>query len=258
MSENFDKIKSIGPQKIHENTHISRLHVEAILNKDFEGMTKIQLLGFISILQREYSLDLDSLKDEALKYFQEIKAESSEEDVDVFLTPKRKKNFTPLYIIIVIIIFVSIMFMSMNSQNNEEKITPIDNSAIENAKSNIEPVASIVESINEVNTSVEPEVIEQEEIKSFKISPKVRVWLGYVDLSTYKKYQKIIKEEEDFDLDPSKDWLLSFGHGHINMEVDGVVTKYQIKKNVRFSYINSELKEINLEEFKALNKGSRW
>ena len=80
--------------------------------------------------------------------------------------------------------------------------------------------------------------------------------MGYVDLDTHKKYQKTFKDE--FDLDPTKDWLLAFGHGHINIEIDGVIKKYKIRKNVRFSYIDGKLEEISLEEFKRLNKGSRW
>ena len=66
MSEDFEKLKKIGVQRIHEATHISRIHAQAILNCSFEDMTKIQLNGFISILQREYSLDLSDLRDKSL------------------------------------------------------------------------------------------------------------------------------------------------------------------------------------------------
>jgi len=262
MSEHFDKLKKIGIQKIHENTHISRIHIESILNEDFKNMSKIQLLGFISILEREYGLHLESLKESALNYFQNIQDEKAgEEDVKVFLAPKRKTNLTPLYIIVVFLIFISIMFMSMNYDTNKEQVTNIDNSAIESAKNTIEPVVvlsneeNISKKIKEFKVEV-PEIIEKEEISSFKIIPKAKVWLGYIDLATYKKHQKTFKDE--FDLDPSKDWILAFGHGRLNIEINGVIKKYKIKKNVRFSYINGELNEINLEEFKTLNKGDRW
>ena len=266
MSENFDKLKNIGAQKIHENTHISRLHVESILDENFSGMTKIQLLGFISILEREYSLNLETLKNDAIKYFQVFEEERASEDLEVkvFLAPKRKRNLTPIYLTFVLIIFVTIMLMSMSFDTSKEEITTLDNSAIEYAKNNIEPIIdiSIEENITEENITNEiqdeklPEIIEKVESNSFKITPKVKVWLGYVDLQTHKKYQKTFKDE--FDLDPSKDWILAFGHGKINIEINGVIKKYKIKKNVRFSYLNGELKEISLEEFKRLNKGARW
>ena len=82
------------------------------------------------------------------------------------------------------------------------------------------------------------------------------MWLGYVDLATYKKGQKIFSDE--FSLDPSKDWILAFGHGRINIEINGIIKKFENPKNIRFSYIDGELKEISLEEFKGLNKGRRW
>jgi hypothetical protein len=96
----------------------------------------------------------------------------------------------------------------------------------------------------------------KEEISSFKIIPINKVWLGYIDLSTYKKYQKTFIDE--FSLDPSKDWLLVFGHGNITIEVNGIIKKFANKKGIRFSYINGELKEITLKEFKSLNRGNRW
>lgn len=267
MSEHFDKLKNIGAQKIHENTHISRLHIESILQEDFTAMTKIQLLGFISILEREYSLDLDILKNSAIRYFEDLKAKQDEEDLEVkvFLAPKRRRNLTPIYIIVVFIIFVSIMFMSMSNDTNEIDEAIIDDSAIENATNYIEPTMEVVTELpvtQEENITtplvenVKANVDEKEENTSFKIIPKVKVWLGYVDLKTHEKHQKTF--ENEFDLDASKDWLLAFGHGHIHIEINGVIKKYKIKKNVRFSYINGELKEISLEEFKRLNKGDRW
>ena len=268
MSEHFDKLKKIGIQKIHENTHISRLHVEAILQEDFSAMTKIQLLGFISILEREYGLILDELKDTAIKHFKEIQEQHAGEEVKVFLAPKRKRNLTPLYITVVIFIFVSIMFITMRASSDKEEITVIDNTAIDSAKSYIEPepeLEPIIDTTPDENLTIkEPEavkleaqeVLEKEEITSFKIIPNAKVWLGYIDLNTYKKYQRTFKNE--FDLDPSKDWILAFGHGNLKIEINGVIKKYKIKRNVRFSYVNGQLEEISLEKFKRLNKGNRW
>jgi len=264
MSEYFDKLKRIGAQKIHENTHISRLHVESILEEDFTKMTKIQLLGFISILEREYGLDLEALKNSAIKYFQDIQEEEGEKDIKIFLVPKRRRNLTPIYLVVVFMIFISIVFVSIRVSSSNEKVSPIDNRVIQSAKSNIEPIIEpkVDENITvpEVIQEPEPEPIANidanKEITSFKILPKVKVWLGYVDLGTHKKYQKTFKDE--FDLDPSKDWLLAFGHGRLQIEINGVVKKYKNKKNVRFSYIDGKLEEISLEEFKRLNKGSRW
>ena len=94
MSDGLDKLKAIGAQKIHEKTHIARIHVQAILHNSFEGITKIQFLGFISILEREYSVKLDELKARGLEYFGgETSQESDDIEPHVFVTPKKKKSF---------------------------------------------------------------------------------------------------------------------------------------------------------------------
>jgi len=262
MNEDFEKLKKIGVQKIHETTHISRIHTQAILHYSFEDMTKIQLNGFISILEREYSLNLSDLRDKGLEYFNDNFQEINPENSKVFVSPTKKRNFTPLFIFIAIVIFISFIMFTLDSSNNKEvEIVSVDNSVIEDAKSNM------AVQTQELNTS--KEIIIQEVIKespqieeisvpinSFVIKPKIKVWLGYIDLSTHKKYQTTFKDE--LSLDPKKDWLLALGHGHVNIEINGVLKEYKIKKNIRFSYKNGELKEINLEEFKKLNKGDRW
>lgn len=264
MIDDFDKLRALGAQKIHEATHISRSHVQSVLHGDFDGMTRIQLLGFISIFEREYNMDLEGLRQRAIDYFDESQKDISldSKETKVFQNPKNKTKLTLIYLSLAILIFIAFMFIDTGSDGDENKnIISIDNSAIESAKSNI-AIPKI--DTNETNTTLAPvmetevkvKVSDPDEIVSFKIKPKVKVWLGYVDLDTHKKYQKTF--ENEFVLDPMKNWILAFGHGHIDIEINGIIKKYTIKKNVRFSYIDGKLTEIDLEEFKSLNKGSRW
>jgi len=260
MSEGYEVLQKIGAQKIHENTHISLSHVQAFLNEGFDDMTKIQFLGFISILEREYGIELDELKEKALIHFEEIAKEKNAE-VKVFVSPKRKRNLTSIYIGIVVVIFITFIFMSINSSETEvAEVIKVDNTVIETAKSTISTdIVELNSSTTEIDTFNQGTIKDPQAdsaIVSFTIIPKVKVWLGYVDLDTHKKYQRTFKDE--FSLDPKKDWILAFGHGHVDIEINGIVKKYKLRRNVRFSYINGELKEISLKEFKDLNKGSKW
>lgn len=268
MSENIEKLKDIGVQKIHEATHIARKHVQALLNENFEDMNSIQFLGFISILEREFNLNLNNLKSNGISYFSKQIPEIIEErKVNVFATPKKKRTYTLLYIIIGVLVFVVFSFLNIQSMKDESSnVIIVDNSAIQSAKNNISADAN--ESADDTNSSLineEQETIEPKESiepqeqntnNSFKIISKNKVWLGYIDLDTHKKNQTTFSGE--FSLDPSKNWLLAFGHGHISIEINEAVKKFSNPKNVRFSYINTELKEINFTEFKSLNRGSEW
>ena len=41
MSSGIDKLQELGAQKIYEQTHVSKEHVQAILHNSFEGLNKV-------------------------------------------------------------------------------------------------------------------------------------------------------------------------------------------------------------------------
>ncbi len=156
---------------------------------------------------------------------------------------------------------------------------PISNATIEIAKEKIEDNVTLKDekqaikedenqTLKDENSTtlaiVEPEIVELEVVESeipqtaesFKIIPKSRLWLGYIDLSIHKKYQKTTKDE--IILDADKEWLILLGHDNVELEVNGVTQKFQSKFNVRLLYKDSNLSMITLEEFKKLNRGKKW
>ena len=267
MNEELERLQSIGAQKIYEATHIPIKHVQSILHSSFEGFSKVQFLGFISILEREYQLDLIELKKAGLMYFDEKKEQSVNEGL--FVVPKKKKRSNTLYLLVVIAIFFLVLLLKFTLFNDTLAQTPIDDTRIENITKNIEPLISRVDentsnldnnistdvnatSVEEIVEVVEPKAIEE----SFKIVSKSKVWFGYIDVKTNKHYQRTMKGETD--LDPSKTWLLLFGHGYINMYVNGKIQKFPSHQKVRFLYKNNKLSAVTLREFKKLNKGRKW
>ena len=263
MSEDFQKLKSIGVQKIHETTHIARAHIEAILNENFEGMGSVQLLGFISIFEREYDLDLNELKSRAREYFNAQKpAQESIKEVKIFAASKKKRELTLLYLSIGAAVVIALLYFASRAPQSElltpkEELSSVAASIQDDSNDSVSDNNSSQESLME-STGVEEELKVEPEPKplSFKIIPKTKVWLGYIDLADYKKSQTTFSDE--LELDPAKNWLLSFGHGHIKIEINGEITEYKDPRTMRFSYIDSELKEIGFEEFKRLNRGSGW
>jgi len=265
MSSDFDKLKSIGTQKIHEATHIARAHVKSILEENFEEMNSVQFNGFLSILEREYSVDLSDLKKRAKEHFEDnTSSMKKEKSTNVFLAHKKKKKLTTLYMILGATLIV--LFFIFTANPSQDEAPKLDDMAIESAKSAL-PMVEIEQNKTaaDENTTLVPEAQTPADVKmpdtpaqplSFKIIPNTKVWLGYIDVAEQRKYQTTFSDE--FSLDPTKEWLLAFGHGHIMIEVNGVVTKFVTPKNIRFLYKNSELKEISFEEFKSLNNGNIW
>jgi hypothetical protein len=272
MSEELQKLKEIGTQKIHEQTHIALVYVHSILNESFEGMTKVQYVGFLSILEREYKVDLSSSKAKCLAYF--TQHSSSKNNVNrFFLSTKKKKTFTSLNVAIAVIILITVIYYSITSSgptSNELQTQQLDNTTIENVQKNILPV--IEQESNESNESnqsaldsnlsshveeaAKSSVAEPQKMKFFKIIPEGVLWLGYIDIQENKKYTKTTKET--LELSATKEWLIISGPGEISIEIEGVAKKYSAKQNMRFKYVGGVLEKIRLEEFKKLNRGRAW
>lgn len=147
----FSKLQELGSKAISSATHIPVVHVESILNKEFDKFQKPQFFGFLSILEREYKIDLSALKQEFLfaRAEEEIAQENSFDVVETEL--KRFVNSKALlenkkfiygalggFIVFILIVLISLIDFSSAT---EEKIE-INNTAIDQAKKNLklEPV----------------------------------------------------------------------------------------------------------------------
>lgn len=264
MDDNLEKLQSLGAQKIYETTHIPVEHVQALLHNSFESFSKVQFLGFVSILEREYHLDLSKLRESGISYFND--KSSLYADTKVFVASNKKKKKSLLYVVIASAIFLLALLYSFDAFSDGSEIQEhvVDDSMIKSIQQSID--ADSNESIYDMNTTdledtnetvdvaqvVEEQVVE----KAFKVNAKSNVWMGYIDFQSNKKYQKSFTGE--MDLDPNKDWLLFFGHGYIDIYVNGELKKFNSRNNVRFLYKNGELETITADEFKILNRGSQW
>lgn len=269
MSSGFDKLKDIGAQKIHEQTHISKHHVQGILHETFDDMSRIHFLGFISILEREYGVDLSDLKQKGLEFFKNSSLTVFEETK--LFTPQKSINLKMLYILLTIAIFIFGVY-KISEMRSFDSINQIDNSAIEDATNTLQDQNSDENSIiltdgNDSNASENMGVGTEENATQLndtkvlqesilKITPKSKVWMGFIEIPTNRKYQKTFSDE--FTLDPKKDWLLLFGHGYLTINANGVETTFKTGKNLRLKYVDGVITKIDTEEFKALNKGLKW
>jgi len=253
MNENvdgFEELKEVGAQRLHEDTHIPKEYTKGLVSADFANMNKIQFIGFISIIEREYGLDLDTLKQKGLDYFEENAQEYTIAN-KLFVAPKKKKSLTKYYILAALIVFGAVMFLNMTPSLQTQNVSsPVDNTSIHNATKSIAP------KIEEVMLKEEQKREEKRLAATFKILPKTILWVGYIDLNTGKKSQKTF--EDELALDPHGHWLLTLGHGNVDFDVSGKLIQYQTSRNLRFEYKDGVLKKIKTAEFMQLNKGEKW
>lgn len=271
MSEGLIKLQEIGTLKISEETHISKQHVQALIEENFKALHKVQFLGFISILERDYHIDLGEVKEKGLKFYGE--SISSSGTASVFIEKKSKKSSKALYIVVAFVVFVLGIYFNIDSDTSNmdvnatqvESVTQEIEALVENNTSDLEVSfldANQSDAVSEdTNAAIAPEEVAHvstlgDAKKSLKISTDKKLWFGYIELDTDNKTQKSFTGE--FDLDASKNWLLLFGHNNIEIALDGEAQEFEKSKNIQFLYKDGVLTQISLEEFQKLNKGNKW
>ena len=269
----LEKLKSIGAHKIFETTHIAKKYAQDILDEDFSSMTKIQFAGFISILEREYSVDLQDL---ILAYgiipkeTQEVKKEpfivtSAEEGAE---KGSNRTLYIGLAVAFIVILLLVLKFSGssekVDSEPKQEPLTVINelnNTTIQEAKNNLSTLDNT--SLENIQGEVEPVVVKEEIVAiepihttKFIITPRSKLWIGIVDLDTFKRSQKL--GSVPFELNPDKEWLLVMGHGFVDFEVNDEEKHFKDKNKVWFAYENGTLTKITRAEFKEKNRGKAW
>jgi len=212
--ENFEQLQELGSKKIASATHIPLAHLEMILNKEFDQFKKPQFFGFLSIIEREYKIDLSGLKQEFL--FARAQEEISQEDnFDLAessskvlekgkgLLENRKILYSAGAGIAALLIIVLISMIDFSS-SEEEKIE-INNTAIDKAKKNlnIEPVdvANVEEMLqdNDIESAEfgqDEQAANSEKQKKAKTSPVKKA-------PTKKVTKKVSRAEPVSDMEPT-------------------------------------------------------
>ena len=279
-------LRELGSQTIHATTHIPFVHVEKILKNELSDFQKPQLFGFLSILEREYKIDLSALRQEYLFDITEAKA-AKEPSFDIAesstkMYEKQKEIFSNKKVIVgvVAVVVVAILIFIVStidfSYKEEEKIE-INNTAIDKAKKNLNIMPTVIEDVesfaenNDVESAEfgqEAEVEKASPIKVIenstepmmplylRIVPKGRLWLGIINTETHRRRVETISKP--LTLDAEKSWLIVTGYGHLDMECGDTTNKYREDRKLLILYEAGVCQIIDKEEFKARNRGKLW
>jgi hypothetical protein len=263
MNEDFEKLKEIGAQKVYEKTHIARKNVEYILSKSFDKIPKIQFRGFISILEREYHLDLSELVNE---YEQQTVSEE-QDPLEPATEDKDNGKSGKALIFVVLLITVAVgYYMISNMLNSSSDKMELNNTQIESAKMHLDinatesaiPDINQTQDINITDNNIIDENTSEKNLAAtrLEILTNQSLWIGYIDMSDFSKKQITI--QHNFELDPSKNYLLVFGHGMMKIDLGMELKEYHEVGKKYFKFENGELTELTRKEFKTLNRGSTW
>ena len=264
----LEKLREIGAHKIFEQTHIARKFVEDILKGNFSTMNRVQFAGFISILEREYNVDLHEFTEEYTAYYNSKNPNEIEPFVVSIQENSKKTTHTKMYVAAVLVLAGAVLafYSLLDSPETEEPLiqAPVEvaipeqeelnNTTIEEARSHLGKLEQKADEPSEpavVEVTVEPV-----HLGKFEVIPRSNLWIGIIDLDTFKRTQKL--GSEPFELASDKEWLLVMGHGYVNFSVNGEEKRFKDEKKVWFSYENGTLRQLSRSEFKEKNRGKAW
>ncbi|CAA6810790.1 MAG: Unknown protein [uncultured Sulfurovum sp.] len=113
-----DIVEKYSLRTISETTNISENNLEYMIAEDFSNLTRPKALGFISIIEREYDIDLKPLKKTAIAYYETNKSSTASVSVGLPLEDKKKGNSKWFFFVIfALFAYASWYFFSQFSQN---------------------------------------------------------------------------------------------------------------------------------------------
>lgn len=118
-------IEGQSPKEISAKTNISEENILLLTQRDFEKLNRVKTLGFISVIERHYCVDLSSLREEALVYY----SEHETNDDPVFSYPimegRRSRSKPLIGIMLLLLVFASWYFLLQYNKKHLAEYLPL-------------------------------------------------------------------------------------------------------------------------------------
>jgi len=255
---------------IQKTTRITKENLQKIIARDFEHVNKVQALGFLSILEREYG-PLEDLREDWEEYFHTI-----EEDEKIVLSiqpnnssstrTKINQEMNPQLVLagIGLLVLVFVAFMAFDADKQEKQAPPIPKMSVDLNDTN-ETLDENHTQVSEANTTslnadqnATPSLLVDQNISSsaLQIVPGKKLWFGMVDVTTKDKSDQII--DKPFDINLTKPIAIVTSKATFSLKNKTSKKDYMDYKKHYFKVENGTLSEITKEQFVALGGPKKW
>lgn len=277
----LEKLRQIGIKKINTETRISIGMIENILQKRFDKIQRVWIVGFLPILEREYGVDLSQWLEEYDTYhlehqgtisndtykIRELELDTQKQKYDNFKKSISSSALKQIIIVTfgvccVIVIFILLkLYTFSDNSNGEYSIVEksfeaddgIKNQGIYNNIATADQGVSVEEKksnsidIDKIIASNEIEVKEGEVL----IMPKGELWFQILNLETKQKQDRTIRDPYLLKI-PSQKSIVIFGHKGFDLKYKNKLQKYDGGEPIRFVTENNFLKYIRYSEYLKL------
>lgn len=270
----IETLQAVGVEAVSKQTHISQDNIKRLLERDFDAFTPIQFNGFITILEREYDLELSEWREDFALTHAELEEPLVETEHDPFadIARSKKRQRYTVAVLAGLLLLVVVVFFFVLVNGKKDETVELNNTAIEKAKANLAALnarmaaennasetavaVSPEAQANEVNATVPPQTPAPAAPAAVVIYPASTIWLGMIDEQTHKRQVKVT--DQPVRLDGSKNWLIVTGHGYLTLQSGDVNDTFKQKGRMFFACEEGICNALDEEAFKARNRGVVW
>lgn len=298
MANDIAKIKEIGIKEVAKQTHIEAEYLEYMCDRDFAKLSKLNTLGYVKILQREYGWDLGDFVGEYLEYQDGHKNDGNE---PFYISPKihfytKNSSFGGGWLLIIIVVallgviiwifgFTNYMgnltsaILPTTNEINLGKIAPQNEAQIAEISVNFdENFSQIVPTQNFENFAQNLEILEEnlseipQNLEQIAQNLEPQIAIQKPTQATLYPREKIwigtkflpnrrkseVTTNNAHKIDLTKEAIIVAGHGNFTLENGDKNTTFNTRDILRFHIQNGAIKQLNYEDFIELNRGAKW
>ncbi len=280
-------IEKEGINNVALRTNIPHSVLNHLRAGTFDKLSKLRVFGFLSIIEKEYKVELSELRDEAKAYYEE-----NEKQEGVLLAAEDQsaygKGNADIYkwlmiggAVLAIWFLISTLSKTAKDDNNTEVLSELNESNETVAPTPVEenitvtptPVAennitdtnlTDVNATMDANTSVADTNLTMSDSNGTVAGGSVMIksdnakslWKGFLNLDTKERFNR--QGSDDYTLETKgQKWVFVTGNGEINVAsaTTSIVPKENRGKKHYFVVENGEVKEIDRKEFLKLTHG---
>lgn len=159
-----DILEENSLKQISKKTKISEENIEKLLEKRFDKFDRVKAMGFLSIIEREFGIKLDELREEAIRYYAEHSAQSEGITVGLPISSSSKKGKSKWFLVVVfaLLAYASWYFVTQFDKTHlntllpsSEDVTQAFHSAISDENGSRQEPASAEEAATTVHEEVQ-------------------------------------------------------------------------------------------------------
>lgn len=261
----LEKLQQIGIKKINQETRISVGVLENILEKRFDKIQRVWVVGFLPILERQYGVDLSWWLEEYDAYYlahqdekqanvyriKELELDTQQQKYDhfqsLFQRFSLKKALISIGVLLLLVLMVFVYKFFSDSESGSVGYSVVEEHGMDADGNKSDIYSQLGVNANEKEPEPLPPLPMPKD-GEVMITPKGDLWFQVLNPKTQDKQDKTIKDTLIMPI-PEEGTLIIFGHKGFSLTYKDGSKEYDGGGPIRFIVENGRLRYIKYSDY---------